>query len=383
MAADSHSKEELIRKWRLILGSKADPDGGVTLPGKMTAMSNTLDALYDSDRRKSLGSSSPNVNRWLGDIRQYFPTPVVQIMQRDALTRLGLDRMLLEPELLEAVEPDVHLVGTLLSLNKILPDRSRETARQVVRKVTDELERRLRLPLLQAIRGSLQRAARTRRPRPGDIDWRKTIFANLKHYQPEHKTIIPEQLIGYARQRNQLRHLILLIDQSGSIAPSVVYAGVLSCIMASMRSIQTRVIAFDTSVVDLTEHLTDPVDLLFATQLGGGTDIGRALAYAEPLVSVPRDTIVILLSDLFEGSQKEMLFHRIQRLQSTGLQFICLLALNDEGTAAYDHENAERLGQMGIPAFACTPDQFPSLMASAIQREDIHQWMNREGVSGK
>ena len=383
MSNNSPENEELIRKWRLILGSKADPDGGVQLPGQMNAMSNTLDALYDSDRRKSLGSSSPNVNRWLGDIRRYFPSPVVQIMQRDALTRLGLDRMLLEPELLEAVEPDVHLVGTLLSLSKVLPDRSRETARQVVRKVTEDLEKRLRQPLIQAIRGSLHRAARTRRPRPGDIDWRKTIYANLKHYQPEHQTVIPEQLIGYARRQNQLRHVILLIDQSGSMAPSVVYAGVLSCIMASLRSLKTRVIAFDSSVVDLSEHLNDPVDLLFATQLGGGTDISRALAYVEPLVSAPRDTIVVLLSDLFEGGSTEQLFQHVQRLQATGLQFICLLALNDEGTAAYDHDNAQRLAHMGIPAFACTPDQFPSLMAAAIQREDIRQWMNREGVVSK
>jgi len=316
----------------------------------------------------------PNVNRWLGDIRRYFPTPVVQIMQRDALERLGLARMLLEPELLASVVPDVHLVGTLLSLAKTLPDRSKETARQLVRQVTDQLEQRLRQPLLQAIRGSLHRAARTRRPRPGDIDWNQTIRANLKHYQPDYQTIIPVDLRGYARRQNQLRHLILLIDQSGSMADSVDHAGVISCVMASLRSVQTQVVAFDTSVTDLTEFLTDPVELLFATQLGGGTDINQALAYGEQLVTRPRDTIFVLLSDLFEGGNVSEMFRRIARLQATGLQFICLLALNNEGAGVYDHQHAQQLHQMGIPAFACTPDRFPELMAAAILREDLAHW---------
>ncbi|WP_367392488.1 VWA domain-containing protein [Lewinella sp. LCG006] len=367
--------DEHLQKWRLILGAKADPDGEVEMGEKLQGMSNTLDALYDSEKKGGLGNSVPNVNRWLGDIRRYFPRSVVQIMQRDALERLGLNRMLLEPELLAAVEPDVHLVGTLLSLAKILPDRSRETARQLVRQVTQELEKRLRQPLLQAIRGSLHRAARTRRPRPGDIDWRQTILKNLKHYQPKYKSIIPAELRGYARRQQQLRHLILLIDQSGSMAESVVHAGVLSCIMASLRSIQTQVIAFDTNVVDLTEHLTDPVDLLFATQLGGGTDINRALTYVEPLVSRPRDTIIVLLSDLFEGGNISEMFRRIARLQATGLQFICLLALSDEGAGAYDHGHAQQLGQMGIPTFAATPDQFPEIMAAAIQRESLGRFL--------
>ncbi|MEM1214241.1 MAG: VWA domain-containing protein [Bacteroidota bacterium] len=371
-----------LLKWRLILGGKADPEGEAELGERLQGMSDTLDALYDSERKGGLGASAPNVNRWLGDIRRYFPASVVQIMQRDALEELGLNRMLLEPELLESVVPDVHLVGTLLSLAKILPDRSRETARQLVRKVTEDLEKRLRQPLLQAIRGSLHRAARTRRPRPGDIDWRQTIQVNLKHYQPDYQTIIPEQLRGYARRQNQLRHVILLLDQSGSMAESVVYAGVLSCIMASLSSIKTQVVAFDTNVVNLTEHLADPVDLLFATQLGGGTDINRALQYAETLVTQPKDTILILLSDLYEGGNLSEMFQRVARLQATGLQFISLLALSDEGAGVYDHANAQQLGQMGIPAFACTPDRFADLMAAAIQQQSLQALMPKDKKSG-
>jgi uncharacterized protein with von Willebrand factor type A (vWA) domain len=362
---------ERLQKWRLILGGKADPQGEIALGEQQQGMSDTLDALYDSERKGGLGRSVPNVNRWLGDIRTYFPRSVVQLMQRDALERLGLDRMLLEPELLATVEADVHLVATLLSLNKILPDRSRETARQVVRQLVEQLEKRLRQPLEQAIRGSLHRSARTYRPRPADIDWHRTIRKNLRHYQADYQTVIPERLVGYRRQRQQLRHLILLIDQSGSMAESVVHAGVLSCIMASLPSIRTQVVAFDTSVVDLTEHLHDPVDLLFATQLGGGTDIARALAYVEPLITNPHDTIVVLLTDLFEGGNAREMFRRLERIHHSGAQLITLLALSDEGVGAYDHQHAERLGQLGIPTFGCTPDQFPELMAAAISRQPL------------
>lgn len=376
-------QDERLQKWRLVLGGKSDPGSEVELGDDFAAMSNTLDALYDSDKKGGLGASSPNVNRWLGDIRKYFPSSVVQIMQRDALDNLGLNRMLLEPELLATVEPDVHLVGTLLSLSNILPDRSKETARELVRKLVTQLEDRLKLPLIQAVKGSLFKANRTYRPRPSDIDWNQTIRRNLKHYQPEYKTIIPERLVGYSRRKNQLKHLILLIDQSGSMADSVVYAGVISCILASLSSIQTKVIAFDTEVVDLSEHLNDPVDLLFAVQLGGGTDISRALTYSQQMVSTPKDTIMVLLSDLFEGGNKQEMFQLIAQLQSSDVQFICLLALNDEGSGVYDHENAAQLGHMGIPTFACTPDQFPSLMATAIAREDITKWMDVEGVQRK
>lgn len=361
-------------RWRLILGRQSDPADETPLQGEAAGIDNTLEALYDSDRKGGLGGSSPNVNRWLGDIRRYFPTPVVQVMQRDALERLELDRMLLEPELLESVEPDVHLVGTLLSLSKILPDRSRETARQVVRRLADEIEKKIGRALLQAVRGSLQRAIPTRRPRPTDIDWHRTIRANLRHYQPEYRTVLPVDLRGYSRRRRQMPHLIILIDQSGSMASSVVYAGILSCILATVPSLRTSVVAFDTSVVDLSEHLQDPVDLLFATQLGGGTDIGRALTYATQLVERPRDTILILLSDLFDGGPRGEMIGQFEHLLRQGVRCLCLLALNDEGAPAFDRDIAASLAGLGLPSFACTPERFPDLLAATLAGRSIDEF---------
>ncbi|WP_115944125.1 VWA domain-containing protein [Amycolatopsis thermalba] len=366
-----------LRRWRMMLGGQ-DADGtGVSLSGVDTRRDATLEALYDKekDRRGGLGGSSPRVARWLGDIRGYFPSSVVQVMQRDAMERLGLRQLLLEPEMLESVQPDVHLVGTLLSLNRAIPERSRDTARAVVRKVVEDLEKRLAQPTRQAVSGALHRANRTSRPRHGDIDWNRTILANLKHYQPEQRTVVPERLVGFGRRLPSVsRQIVLCLDQSGSMASSVVYASVFGAVLASIRSLRTRVVAFDTAVADLTESVADPVELLFGVQLGGGTDINAALAYCQTRIDAPRDTVLVLISDLFEGGNEEEMLQRAQALQADGVQVVCLLALSDDGAPAYDHDTAAVLAALGIPAFACTPEKFPDLMAAAIQRQDVAAW---------
>ena len=320
------------------------------------------------------------VARWLGDIREYFPTSVVQVMQKDALERLGLREMLMQPELLASIEPDVHLVADILSLSRVMPGKTRETARLVVRKVVDDLLRKLAEPLRQAVTGSLNRATRTRRPRLNEIDWNRTIRANLKHYQPEHRTIIPESRIGFGRKRSALREIVLCIDQSGSMATSVVYAGIFAAVLASLPSVRTRVVVFDTSVVDLTEMLDDPVELLFGTQLGGGTDINRALGYCQSLVRQPTETILVLVSDLYEGGDRAEMISAVGAIVSSGVQMIALLALNDDGAPSFDHDIASQLAAFAIPSFACTPDQFPDLMAAAIGRHDLRQWTAARGI---
>ncbi len=375
MAAEATAAEdERLRRWRLLLGSDEADGTGFALTGDDITIDNALGALYDSDRKGGLGASSPGVARWLGDIRTYFPKPVVQLMQRDALERLNMRRLLLEPELLQSVEADVHLVSNILSLRGIMPAETVETARSVVRTVVDELQRKLANPMRQAVNGSINRAARTRRPRPRDIDWPRTIQANLKHYQPEYKTVIPVQRIGFGRGQSALRSVVLCVDQSGSMAASVVYAGIFGAVLASLPALETHIVVFDTAVVDLTDQLDDPVELLFGTQLGGGTDIARALTYCQGLIRQPEDTILVLISDLYEGGDVEELNKRAASLAGSGVQMIVLLALDDEGAPSYAHEVAAALAELGVPAFACTPDLFPDLMAAAINRSDIAQW---------
>jgi Mg-chelatase subunit ChlD len=383
-------EQERLRRWRLVLGKCAGESMGgaggegageaMALSGRDKGMDSVLEALYDTDRSAGLGSSSPNVARWLGDIRTYFPSSTVRVMQQDALQRLNLTQMLLEPEMLENVEADVHLVATLLSLSRVIPDKTKDTARQVVRKVVEELERKLANPLLQAVRGSLNRATRTRRPRANEIDWNRTIRANLKNYLPERRTIIAEQLIGYGHKRSSLRDIVLCVDQSGSMAASVVYSGIFGAVLASIKAVSTRMVVFDTSVVDLSDDLQDPVDLLFGTQLGGGTDINRALAYCEQVITRPTQTILVLITDLYEGGNRQEMMRRAAALVGSGVQVVCLLALSDRGAPSFDQRNAAQLASMGIPSFACTPDLFPDLMAAAIQKQDLNLWAARNDI---
>jgi Mg-chelatase subunit ChlD len=387
--------DERRRRWRLALGEPADESLGQP-NGRDAAMDAAMAALYDrgpggegggetdgKGRGGNLAASAPRVARWLGDIREYFPQSVVRVMQTDAIERLNLTRLLLEPEMLSAVEPDVHLVGTLLSLNSVMPDKTRDLARQVVRKVVDDLEKRVAQRARAAVTGALNRASRIERPRHGDIDWNRTIRANLRHYQPEYRTIVPERMIGYGRRGNAVqRDVILCVDQSGSMASSVVYSGVFAAVLASLRTLKTSLVVFDTSVVDLTEHLHDPVEVLFGTQLGGGTDINRAIAYSQRLVTRPRETIFVLVSDLYEGGVRAEMLKRVGDLVGAGVQVMALLALSDDGAPSYDHDNAAALASLGVPAFACTPDVFPELMAAAIQRHDLRAFAEREATRG-
>jgi Mg-chelatase subunit ChlD len=391
--------EERLRRWRLLLGEAAEGPLGPGLSEEDRAADAALAALYEAGqggsgpgggrgpgqgaaRSAGLGASAPAVARWLGDIRSYFPSSVVQVMQRDAIDRLNLRQLLLEPELLGSIEPDVHLVGTLLSLNKVMPETTKATARQVVAQVVADVERRIAQRTRSAVSGALNRAARSRRPKLRDIDWNRTIGANLSRYLPEYKTVVPERLVGYGRRQQVVaRDVVLAVDQSGSMASSVVYASVFGAVLASIRALKTSLVVFDTAVVDLTSQLSDPVEVLFGTQLGGGTDINKAIAYCQTLITRPRDSVFVLVSDLIEGGVREQMLARIAALTSAGVQVVVLLALSDDGAPSFDRENAAALASLGVPAFACTPDEFPELLAVAIDGGDVAAWAHRADLA--
>ena len=370
-------EEEYLKRWRLILGGNEADGTGITLTPEEQRIDQSLEAVYDSDRRGGLGSSAPKVSRWLGDIREFFPQTVVQVIQRDAIKRLNITSLLTEKEMLETVVPDVHLVATLMSLSRVIPEKNKEMARQVVRKVVDELLRKLSAPTQQAVTGALNRSARRRNPRYNEIDWKTTITNNLKNYQPEYKTIIPEVRIGYGRKRKAMKDIILCLDQSGSMGTSVIYSGIFGSVLASIPAVNTRMVVFDTAVVDLTDDLQDPVDLLFGVQLGGGTDIARALTYCQGVITRPQDTVLVLVTDLYEGGDPREMRKKFVSLVNSGVQLIVLPALNDDGAPSYDKNHAEFLANIGVPTFACTPDKFPDLMAAALSKQDIGMWVSQ------
>lgn len=373
--------DERRRRWTLALG--VETEGGATLSDSDRRMSEALAALYgDGDDapkkgRGGLGASAPRVAKWLGDIREFFPAQVVQVIQKDAFERKGLRQMLVEPEFLATVEADVNLIADLIALRGVMPEKTKETARIVIAKVVAELMERLERRTADAIRGALNRSLRTNRPRFADIDWPRTIKANLRHYQAEYRTVVPERLIGFLRQQRRivdLDEVILCVDQSGSMATSVVYASIFAAVMASMPVVATKLVCFDTAIVDLTAELADPVEVLFGVQLGGGTDINGAVAYCEERIERPAKAHLILITDLYEGGDAEALVDRLARIAMRGVNVIVLLALTDTGRPSYDPALSAKVASLGIPVFACTPDQFPDLMATALKREDVADW---------
>lgn len=376
------SEEERRRRWTLALGVEEAEAEAPLLSDSDRRMSEALSALYGDGEegkkgRGGLGGSAPRVAKWLGDIREFFPSPIVQVIQKDAFDRKGLRQMLLEPEFLATVEADVNLVADLVALRGVMPEKTKETARMVIAKVVAELMARLEARTADAIRGALDRSRRTNRPRFADIDWPRTIRANLSHYQPEHRTVVPERLIGFVREQRRivdLDEVILCVDQSGSMASSVVYASIFAAVMASLPVVATKLVCFDTAIVDLTEELADPVEVLFGVQLGGGTDINRAVAYCEDRIERPGKAHLVLITDLYEGGDAVALIDRLARLVVSGVNVIVLLALTDSGRPSYDPSLSAKVAALGIPVFACTPDQFPELMATALRREDLHSW---------
>lgn len=379
--------DEQFRRWTLALGVVTD-QGEPELSARDRRMSSALTALYGDGEiaprnRRGLGASAPRVAKWLGDIREFFTAPVVQVIQKDAFERKGLREMLLEPEFLATVEADVNLVADLVSLRGVMPETTKATARLVIAKVVAELMARLEARTADAIRGALNRSRRTNRPRLADIDWPRTIKANLRHYQAEHRTVVPERLVGFLRQQRRivdLDEVILCVDQSGSMATSVVYASIFAAVMASLPVVATKLVCFDTVVLDLTDELADPVEVLFGVQLGGGTDINQAIAYCDGRIERPTKAHLVLITDLIEGGNGDAMVDRLARLVSRGVNVIVLLALTDTGHPSYDATAAGKVAALGIPVFACTPDQFPDLMATALKREDISRWAAERDV---
>lgn len=391
------NETERKRRWRLLLGQgpEDEPEAGGSSPDEGEGGTGEP-MLSEDDRRKDqlleslygepdpegadLSDADPDIARLLDDIRSYFPAPAAHIMQQDMLKKSNLRKLLADPEFLEYIEPDIGLISQILALRQVMPIKTRETAKQVVRQVVEELRKQLERPLEQAVRGALHKPTLNRRPRHKEINWGKTVYKNLRHYQPAQRTVVPETLVGYGRQEKGMRDLILAVDTSGSMSSSVVYAGIYASVLASMPTLSTRMVLFSTAVVDVTDELQDPVDLLFGVQLRGGTNIEKAVAYCEQHVSRPADSTFILITDLFEGGDKEMLVRRLAQLTQRGVQVIVLLALNDQGAPRFNRDIANQLAEFGIPSFACTPDHFPRLMGAILNRRDIYQWASTEGI---
>lgn len=375
--------EEHITRWRLILGQDVRAMGEVTLSEEQSLLDATLAALYDnteggkgSGRGAGLGKSAPNLAKWLTDVRNFFPPDVVSIIQADAIERKGLTKLLFEPETLKNVKPDIAMVGTLMALKGQIPEKSKDSARELVKAVVDEIMKRMEQDLRRAVTGALNKKAHTPIANFSSTDWKRTINRNLKNYDTETKRLIPEKFYFFERTQKQKSWTVILdIDQSGSMCDSIIYSSVMGSIFASMPALDTHVIAFDTEVTDLTELCRqDPVDMLFGVQLGGGTDINKSVAYCQTLIENPRRTMFILISDLYEGGVRAGLLRRLEQMHSDGVKVMVLLALSDSGRPDYDEKLGKEIAKKGIACFACTPDRLPDLVAAALKGDDLNKF---------
>lgn len=382
-------REKQLKRWRLILGTDVNEQmesmGSGTLDGEYDLMDQALDAIYSGgtlDNGNNFGygggkgASAPRISRWLGDVRNLFDKDIVKIIQSDAIERKGLRQLLFEPELLESLEPDISLASTLLLLKEQIPKKSKESARIFIQKIVEDINHRMESQIQHAVHASINKKAHSPIPSATALDYKMTIQRNLKNYDATTKRIVPEQFYFFDRSAKTNPYTIILcIDQSGSMGESVIYSSILSCILASMNSVKTRVVSFDTQVTDLTELCTDPVDMLFGIQLGGGTDINKAVAYCEQFVEEPSKTIFFLISDLEEGGNRSALLHRMQNLKESGVTVVSLLAISDQGKPYYDSYIAGKLANMDIPCFACDPQNLPELLEMALKKQKIDEKM--------
>ncbi len=387
---DTMTLEQKNRRWRLLLGpdvkDRFEEAGACSLSADDLVMDEALAAIYDQTGKAAgfdytgaggqtggKGKSAPVVARWLTDIRRYFKDDVVSVIQSDAIERRGLKQLLLEPETLKNVKPDLSIVSTLMSLRGKIPEKTKETARMVVRAVVEEINRKLETDLRQAVMGALNRREHSPIPSASAMDWKTTLRKNVKNYNKTLETIIPERFYFFDRSQKRNKWTVILdMDQSGSMADSVIYGSIAGCIFSGMSSLKTHVVAFDTEVIDLSEKYgNDPVDMIFGVQMGGGTDINKSLAYCSQFITDPKNTLFILLSDLDEGGNMAQMYNRLENMVKSGVKVLGMLALSDQGKPSYNANVAKRLSSMGIPCFACTPALLPDMVEAAIKGRDL------------
>ena len=376
--------QEKLKRWRLILGKEAEQTLEQMASGEMLSqedllMDRALGAIYGGadgfGGGASSGPSSPQLSRWLGDLRALFSPMEVQVIQNDAIRRKGLNQLLFEPEVLDQLEPSIGTAALLLTLKDQIPGCARENARAYIAKIVEDINRRLADDLKRSVTAALNRREHSPIPSASALDYRMTIRRNLKHYDTQRQVLLPEKFYFFEHAaRSASRTIILDIDQSGSMGESIIYASVLSCILASMRSLKTHIVAFDTQVTDLTELCADPVEVLYGIQMGGGTDIEKSIAYCAELVQEPAKTTLFLITDLEENGNRAGLLRRLEELKASGVNVIVLLAISDSGKPCYDSMMAEKVSALEIPCFACPPERLPELLEAAMKHQSLQNF---------
>jgi Mg-chelatase subunit ChlD len=381
----SESDRHALARWRLVLGQSADRheiscggDGECERVERLVgflfgepdapAAAGRGDRKRSGDRRGGKGGPVLTVPDWVEQVSELFPHQAREVLQRELIQRRGIRELLEQPELLEKVEPNVELVKTILTHRDLLTPQTRVLARKIIDKVVAELRERMKVQVEQAITGALRRDRHSPRRVFRNLDLKTTLRRNLKHYDPARERLLVNDLFFFAAERKRRPwHVVVAVDQSGSMLESAIFSAVMASIFAELPAVRTSLVLFDTEVVDLSEQVGQPVDVLLSVQLGGGTDITKALVYCQGLVREPARTILVLITDFYEGRDERDLVRQVRLLADSGVRMIGLGALGYDARPAYNRATARKLRKEGMDVLVCTPERLAECMAEIIR----------------
>lgn len=378
---DSHT----LARWRLVLGKEAEQHN-ISMAGdsECERIEELVGFLFDGpngeakggarrgrsqSRQGGLGSGHPlTVPDWVEAVSELFPRQAKEVMERELVQRRGIAELLDEPKLLERIEPNVEIVKTLLTHRDLLNEKTRELARKIIQQVVNELKQKMQVQVEQAITGAIRRDKHSPRKVFRNLDLTTTLRRNLRNFDEGSGKLLVDQLFFYAAQRNKRPwHIIIAVDQSGSMLDSAIFSAVMASIFAELPAVKTSLFLFDTEVADLTDQVGQPVDVLMSIQLGGGTDITKALQYGQQLVREPSRSIVILISDFYEGRDERDLVQQVRLMADSGVRMIGLGALGYDARPAYNKTTAGKCRKVGMDVLVCTPDKLADCMAEIIR----------------
>ncbi|MFZ6658768.1 vWA domain-containing protein [Undibacterium sp. TJN19] len=365
-----------LERWRMMLGEAAENSCG-KLSEQAQAADAALEWLYGRDteraerdeRNAGLGPSALSTPDWINHIHTLFPREVIERLEQDAVERFGIDEVVTNLEVLERIEPSESLLRAVLHTKHLMNPQVLAAARKLVAEVVRRIMEKLQTEVRQAFSGTRDRRRRSNMKIASNFDFKKTLTDNLHRWHPERQRLYVEKpvFISRSQRHTQPWDIVLLIDQSGSMVDSVIHSAVMAACLWNLPGMRTRLVAFDTAVVDLTADVADPVELLMKVQLGGGTDIARAVGYAQGLLSNPGRSVVVLVSDFYEGSSEHELVRRVKALVESGCKVLGLAALDSKADPVYDRDMAQRLVAAGAQVGAMTPGELAAWLAEKLQ----------------
>ncbi|MBO4514515.1 MAG: VWA domain-containing protein [Lachnospiraceae bacterium] len=371
---------EQLNKWRLMLGRYAD--GQISFGEDSQTfqdMDNVLDYLYSReygedegvrDPKELMGGSGQSqltVSKWINEVNRLFPKETIEVLEKEALDRYGMTELLTDESVLEKLEPNQELLKLIIQLKGLMNPKVLQAAKEIVRRVVEELRKKFEQEIRQSLTGRIDKNHENPIATARNLDVKTTILRNLKNYDKEKQRLVLEKVYFFSRVKHSVTwDVVICVDESGSMLDSVIHSSVMAGIFASLPMLETKLVIFDTNVVDLSESVDDAVETLMSVQLGGGTDIGKAMRYCETLVKNPERTIFVLVTDLYEGGRPQEMFACARGLVEAGVKLMILTALDKEANPNYDRKAAAKMAALGANVAAMTPGELADWVGGII-----------------